>query len=237
MPLSPEQEWTLIACGLIAHADGILEVGEWDQVMYLLDERLQADEVDQWAEILADLPKLEARKEKAALPPPFFAETILEKAWRMALADGRGSDAEIQVHDQLAETLGVDATQVAKWRESWLQRAARRAEPIAGFAAVVANIDGLTDSEERLRYDEILQTLPVSDERREELCGLIDNPPAMVDVVGGLAAMEPDDRAIALRQIVPIVHSASGTKERQAFLDLAEAVAVSREDATKMLER
>jgi len=33
MPLSPEQEWTLAACGLVAHADGILEAGEWDRVL------------------------------------------------------------------------------------------------------------------------------------------------------------------------------------------------------------
>jgi hypothetical protein len=31
--LTPEQEWTLVACGLIAHADDELEFGEWDQIL------------------------------------------------------------------------------------------------------------------------------------------------------------------------------------------------------------
>ena len=54
MPLSPEQEWTIVACGLVAHADGILEVGEWDQVLYLLDERLDNEESQAWLELLAE---------------------------------------------------------------------------------------------------------------------------------------------------------------------------------------
>jgi tellurite resistance protein len=237
MALSPEQEWTLVACGLIAHADGILEVGEWDQVLHLLDERLADDEAETWAETLADEQQLDARLEALPLPPPFFAETILEKAWRMALADGRGSEAEERVHEALASALGVEPGQAAVWRELWLERAAQRAEPIAGFAAVVANMDGRTDSEERLRFDELVDKLPVSDERREQLRGLIDAPPAMVEVIGGLAAMDPDDRAIALRSIVPVVLASSGPRERRAFLDLAEAVAVGKDEALRMLDR
>jgi hypothetical protein len=206
-------------------------------VLFMLDERLADDDADHWADVLADRAKLDAKLDALALPPPFFSQTILEKAWRMALADGGGSDTEAEVHDALAERLGIGKAEVASWREAWLERAAARAGTVAGFASILANLDGLTDSEERLRYDELLDTLPVSDERREELRGLIESPPAMDDVVGGLAAMEPDDRQIALMSIVPIVMATGASKERAAFLDLAEAVAVSRADAQAMLDR
>ena len=102
MPLSPEQEWTLVACGLIAHADGILEVGEWDQVLELLDERLDGDEATRWLDELADKAAREARLGELVPPAPLFSEPILEKAWRMALADGAGSDVEAAVHDTVA---------------------------------------------------------------------------------------------------------------------------------------
>src|SRR6186713_1875835 len=138
MPLSPEQEWTLVACGLVAHADGILEIGEWDQVLWMLDDRLPAGEAVGWLDVLADRTALLAKLDALSLPPPFFAETILERAWRMALADGRGSDDEAAVHDDVARRLGIDAREAAQWRAGWLQQAGRRAETIAAFAARLA---------------------------------------------------------------------------------------------------
>jgi hypothetical protein len=44
MPLTPEQEWIIAVCGLIAHADGELSPGESDHVLGMLDERLTREE-------------------------------------------------------------------------------------------------------------------------------------------------------------------------------------------------
>ncbi|HWB82262.1 MAG TPA: hypothetical protein VG755_45170 [Nannocystaceae bacterium] len=238
MPLSPEQEWTIVACGLVAHADGILEVGEWDQVLWMLDDRVPESEAAKWLDVLADRSALGEQLEKLPLPPPFFAETILERAWRMALADGRGSDEEAAVHDELAQRLGVAAADAKKWREDWRARAKQRAESIAAFAALLANADGVAESGERAEFSDLVDRLPVDDARRPALAALIDAPPKLEDVVGRLAALSPEERGIALVSLAPIVRSASfGEDERALFIELAERVAVSRADAERMLER
>jgi tellurite resistance protein len=238
MPLSPEQEWTLVACGLIAHADGILDVGEWDQVLWMLDERIAAADAEAWTVELADRERLLARLDGLPLPPPFFSETILERSWRMALADGRGSEQEAAVHDDIARRLGVDAAEVARLREGWAAKARKRAEVVARFAAMLANLDGRVDVGERAEYDALLDRLPLADDRRSAAQAWIDDPPDLDDVVGGLAAMDPEERGIALISLAPVVHAtARGGRERTAFLDLAERVAVPRPDAERLLDR
>ena len=139
MPLSPEQEWTLAACGLVAHADGIVEAGEWDRVLWMLDDRVGDDDASAWVTLLADRGRLQAHVDELAPPMPFFCEAILEKAWRMALADGEGSEQEAAVHDALAVKLGIGASDVASMRERWMTQAYRRSELVAGFAAILAN--------------------------------------------------------------------------------------------------
>lgn len=237
MPLSPEQEWTLVGCGLVAHADGILEVGEWDQVLFMLDERLDDDEAAKWSKVLANRAELETRLAELAPPPPLFTETILEKAWRMALADGKGSDSEAAVHDDLARRLGLDADAVKELRAAWTERAAQRAEAVAGFAAILFHLDGRTDPEERVRFEELLARLPVTESRREALLAQLDDPPELTAVTGSLTAMDPDDRGVALLSLVPVVRATGGAAERDAFFDLAEAVAIPRDEAERMLDR
>ncbi len=238
MPLSPEQEWSLVAAGLVAHADGVLEVGEWDQVLWLLDERLPATEAGRWLDLLADRDKLRAHLDELPPPPPLFAETILDKAWRMALADGRGTDTEERVHDELATKLGVDLVEVEKWRKVWTERAAKRAEVIAGFAALIARADETVTNDERLQFEELLERLPLSPERRKELATRLDDPPPLMEVVGGMTALPPEDRTLALLGLVPIVRADDRSdRARDQFFELAERVAVDREDAQKMLDR
>ncbi len=238
MVLSPEQEWTLVACGLIAHADGIIEVGEWDQALWMLDERLPAEEADTWLALLAHREALQVRLGELSLPPPFFAETILERAWRMALADGRASDEEVWVHDDLAARLGVDAEQTQQWRVQWGAQAQRRGEAVAAFAAMLANADGVADSGERAEFEEVVARLAVEESRRVELAALIDAPPALDEVVGRLAALTPEERAIAMVTLVPLVRSSfGGAAERELVLALAERVAISSSEALRMLDR
>ncbi len=238
MSLSPEQEWTLVACGLVAHADGILEVGEWDQVLWMLDDRLSDGDAERWLDVLADRSALTAKLEALPPVPPFFAETILERAWRMALADGRGSDEEAAVHDDLARRLGVAASEAKTWREGWRARARQRAESVAAFAARLANADGVAESGERAEFADLVERLPVDDDRRPVLAALIDAPPAMDEIVGRFAALPPEERGIALLSLAPIVRSSfAGDLERELFLELAERVAVTRDEAERMLER
>lgn len=238
MPLSPEQEWTLVACGLVAHADGIVEVGEWDQVLFMLDERVEGDEGSQWVDILSDKDELETRFAALQPPAPLFSEDILARSWRMALADGKGSDDEAAVHDTIADKLGVSREQTATWREQWLEQAQRRSEIVAGFAVIVATQDDRMDQMEAAEYEALLERLPLAEGRLEAMQALLDAPPALDALVGQLLALPSEERGIAMLSLVPLVHAGSaGQGERDLFVDIAERLAIDRADAEAMLER
>jgi len=237
MPLSPEQEWTLLGCGLMAHADGILDAEEWDQVLWMLDERIDADDAKTWVARLADAVALRAHAKSTPIPPPFLTEDILSKAWRMALTDGRGSDREIAVHDELATMLGEDAATVAGWRQMWTEKAAARAELIAGFAAIIARADGDVTQAERDSFDTLLARLPLTAGTQGAMTNLLNEPPEMMMLVGGFAALPPEERRIAMLDLVPVVKSDDHDEGPKAFVELAEAIAIDPAEAQRMLER
>ncbi len=238
MALSPEQEWTLVACGLMAHADGIVEVGEWEQVLWMLDERIDDGSAQTWLDRLSDAAALREHMTTVPVPPPFLSEGILEKAWRMGLADGRGSEAEVAVHNDLANALGVSAEEASQWRSQWTEAAAARSELIAGFAALIAQADGEVSQSERAGFEDLLARLPLAAGTRGAMSNLIDEPPEMMMLVGGFTALAPEERRIAMLGLVPIVRADDrGDAAQEAFLDLAEAVAIGRDDAQRMLER
>lgn len=238
MPLSPEQEWTLAACGLVAHADGIVEAGEWNRVLWMLDERIGAEDASTWLALLADRARLLAHLETLPPPMPFFAEGILEKAWRMALADGEGSEHEAAVHDELAARMGVSAPDAARLREQWLAQAHKRSELVAGFAAILANLDGQLDDSELAELDALIERLPAPPERRPGLAALRNDPPPLDQVVGELMGMDAEERGIALLALVPLLRThAEGARERALFLDVAARLAIPPVEAQRMLER
>lgn len=238
MPLSPEQEWTLAACGLVAHADGIVEAGEWDRVLWMLDERIGAADANAWVDLLADRARLRAHLDSLPPPMPFFAEGILEKAWRMALADGEGSEQEAAVHDALAARMGIPAEEAARLRRAWLVQAHRRSKIVVGFAAILANLDGRLDASEAAELDALVERLPIPAPHRPALRALRDNPPTLSWVVGELMGMDAEERGIALLALVPLLHAhAEGSRERALFLEVAAQVAISPTEAQRMLDR
>ena len=238
MPLSPEQEWTLAACGLMAHADGILDAEEFEQVLWMLDERIDSGDSEAWVKRLQDAAALEHHIAGLQLPPPLFSEDILSKAWRMALADGKGTDREVAVLERLAGMLGESAESVTQWRATWTEQARARAELIAGFAAHIAQADGQVSQAERETFDALLQRLPLHEGTAPALRNLLDEPPEMMMLVGGFAALPPEERRIAMLDLVPLV-SAEGRDEtaRAAFVELAEAIAIDASEAQRMLDR
>lgn len=238
MPLSPEQEWTLVACGLVAHADGVLDPAELEQVLWMLDERLDGDDSAAWVERLTSEEALRAHAQGLQRPPPLFSEDILAKAWRMALADGRGTTAEEEVHAEIATMLGEDAETVSRWRQMWSTQAEARSELIAGFAAHIAQADGQVTDAERESFVALLGRLPLAEGTTEAMKNLIDEPPEMMMLIGGFAGLAPEERRIAMLDLVPVVN-ADGRDEvaRGAFVELAGAIAIDPGEAERMLER
>lgn len=236
MPLTPEQEWTMVACGLIAHADDVLEVGEWDKIVAMIDARLSEEEGADWLALLLDRAKLEARFSEIQPPLPAFAEELLEQCWSMALADGHGSEVEAEVHDRIAERAGIEADRAAQLRQVWTRKAGERAEIVVQFAAGLANIDGRMDTEEAVQFDALLQTLPLSDAQRLECSQALFEPPSLDAVAERVVGLDMDQREGVLRDLAPIVGASHrGEREREAYLALADRAAIPRDRAERLL--
>jgi uncharacterized tellurite resistance protein B-like protein len=215
----------------------VLEVGEWDQVLRLLDVRLPDEEAQRWLDLLADRAALEARFAGLSPPPPAFNDDLLHQSWRMALADGNVSDVERAVHDRIADRLGVDADAAARLREDWTKKAGERAELVVSFAAAMIGLDGHLDGAEAVQFDSLLERMPLPVVRRLELAGILYHAPQLSQVAERLRDLDPEDRLAVLCDIVPLVRaSARGDRERAAYLELAERAAVSRERALRLLE-
>lgn len=237
MTLTPEQEWILVACGLIAHADGELKEGESELILAMLEDRISDAEYARWVDLLRDEAAL--RRAFAELPPPLpaFAEDTLEVAWAMALADGEASAAELAVMAELAAQLGVTPDELAAWRPRWDAQAADLGEHIAAFAAVLIHHDGVLDEAEVEQYRVLLARLPLPAGRREELAATYLAAGPKLDHVGARLAALPRERRLAvLRAIAPLVSASSRPQlGRDFFLDLAAFAAVPREQALRLL--
>ena len=236
--LSPEQEWTLVACGLIAHADDMLEFGEWDQILRLIDASIDDEQLQPWLDMLGDRRALEQRFAALDPPLPHFAEPLLEQAWRLALADGSASEVEAAVHDRVAEKVGVTADRAQQLRERWNAEAAARAELVVGFAAALANLDGRMDHAEAAQFDSLLERMPISVASRVELASLLYAPPDVSELAGRLRELPADAREHVLYELAPLVQASHrGERERAAFMKLAELAAIGPERAEQLLSR
>lgn len=226
----------MVACGLIAHADDVLEVGEWDKIVAMVDARLSEEASGEWLTLLMDRAALEKRFAEIAPPLPAFAEELLEQCWSMALADGHGSEVEAEVHDRIAERCGISAEQAAQWRKTWTEQATVRAEIVIGFAAGLANIDGRMDAEEAVAFDALLQTLPLSDGQRLEASQALFDPPSLDAVAERLVALDLAAREAVFADLGPMVGASHrGEREREAYFTLAERAAIPRNRAESLL--
>jgi len=236
MPMTPEQEWLLVGCGLIAHADEVLHLGEWESALRLIDYAISEPERERWRAIFADIDELEDHFVRL---PPLAADrrhAILHRCWKMALVDGGASDIEETVHDRLARRLGITDQQVAAWREAWTQEAYDYAEMVAGLAAAFVNLDGELGIQEAIRFEQLLERLPLPIGRRLELPHLLHRPPALDPLTERLAALNLDDRLAALAVLVPLLGASErGGRERDAYYEIAARLRIEREAADRLI--
>ncbi len=232
-----EQQWRLIACGMVAHADDILEVGEWESLLRLVGDEMEGDELDHWLGLLTDRAQVEAQFASLELPDPSTHLKIVDECWRMALADGHGSQVEAAVHDRIADRLGVGAGVAAKMREEMTLRAGERAEVVVAFAAAMANLDGHMDTAEAVAFDELLSRLPLPVSRRLELAPTLYDPPALEDIGARLATLPEVEREQALVELAPFVRaSRRGDRERTLFVALATRAGLDAAVAKRILD-
>lgn len=238
MALTPEQEWSIVACGLIAHADGELTAGECDPVLAVIDERLPPDLRAKWTAILLDREALERHLEDLPPPLPLFCEELLERAWSIALADGEGSEAEREVFMLIADTLGIEREEVARWRETWDRRAAQVAREKACFAALLVHADGVIDPEESQRFNALIERLPVPASEKPQLQAYLQHAPQVAEVKTRLAGLPRERRIEVLRSIAPLVYASSQAEVgAQLFRELGQAAAVPTDVVENLLRR
>ena len=236
MALSLQDEWTIVAGGLVAHADEILVRGVVDIVLRLVGPTLDDEARRRCRTLLEDQDALEQQFAALAPPPREFHEELLHRCWRVALADGTGSDVEEMVHDRIAAHLGVDAEQVSEWRRQWTTLAASHADVTVALAAMFVNLDGRLDFHEAVHFEDLLGRSPVPLGRRIELAALLNDPPSVDDVVERLKELSLDERLAALGELVPLVReSPRPDREREEFLDVSSRVGVSGAAAERLL--
>jgi uncharacterized tellurite resistance protein B-like protein len=209
MSVSPETEWLLVACGLIAHADGVLDGNEVERLMAMVDDRIPEDAYAEWLEIIGDKSALEARYANLADPPPAQHRPILEEAWAMAMVDGERNAVELVVLLRIAERFGVEPMQLEFWRAAWTSAEQEFSNRVAELAVLSLGGGEAVFEDDHSTFLDLMERLPTSSEERQRLGALgtsPPNPPLDTDVLArALAGMPRSRRVQAFTLVAPLV--------------------------------
>jgi DnaJ-domain-containing protein 1 len=169
MALSLHSQWTLVASGLVAHADRVLSGEECERLMALVDEEVDGDAYAEWMGIVGDLDELEARFQSLPLPPAEDHRQILEDAWLMAVVDGERHAAELEVLGRIAARLRVEAEQLEFWREAWSAAQLAHAETAAAVVGYVLGGGEPLHADDAGVFEGFVLALPTTHEHRAQL--------------------------------------------------------------------
>ena len=245
MALKLELEWTLVACGLVALADGVLKGGEASRVLDMVHEALPPEERDEWIDLVSDRERLLAHAAQLAQPPADTRERLLRRAWSIALVDGEGSSDEARVLEQIGARLGLERDLGATWRKLWTSEAIESASHVASFAALLLHRRATAApapskqlaAPDREQFLQLLARMPLSDARRQRLHRLMDESPTVEELGNTLLWLSAERRDEVLRELASHVRtSGHGPLGRQLFLALAARMAVHDDAARAYLD-
>lgn len=209
MAVSPETEWVLVACGLIAHADGSLDGNEAERLMSMVDDLVDGEDYADWLGLIGDKAALEARYAALADPPVDQHRDLLEQAWTMAMVDGERNAAELVVLARIAERLGVEPMQLNFWRDAWTRAEREFSQRVAQLAVYVLAGGHALFEDDHSPYLDLLQRLPSSSTEREALEALATQPPTDESALSrSLAAIAKRRRVQAFRIVAPLTGTA-----------------------------
>jgi uncharacterized tellurite resistance protein B-like protein len=224
MPVSPETQWVLVACGLIAHADGEIDGNEAERLMAMVDEKIPADDYADWLGWIGDRTKLDELYAALPDPPPEQHRSLLEEAWTMAMVDGTRNTQELLVLAQLADRLGVEPMQLEFWREAWTT--AEREFATHGAEAALWSLGAGEPiyEDDHSPYLDLIERLPTSHEERARLRELAQKPGIDRAALGrALAAMPRPKRMRLFKLVGPLVRDAATPEESlERFRELAK---------------
>jgi tellurite resistance protein len=236
MALSLTSQWTLVACGVMAHADGVLDGEECDRLLAMVEDEADGEEYSEWLAVLGDARRLEQLLEELPPAPSDDHREILENAWTLAIVDGERTDPEAAALERIAGRLGVESVQLEFWREAWTEGQTTFARNVTEALVVILGGDAPVADDDRKLLTEFVWRLPTSNEHREELAATVGEARDKEAVARELTALPRRRRQWLLRLLAPTAHaSARPDDASRRFIELADAVGVDRNRAEALL--
>lgn len=236
MALSLTTQWTLVASGLVAHADHVLSGEECERLMALVDEEVDGDAYAQWMSIVSDRERLETMLEGLSPPPAESPRQILEDAWLMAVVDGERVEAEIDALRKIAARLKVETKQLDAWREAWSTAQHVYAETaVAALAHVLGGGSALPEDDGSL--ERFVHSLPTTHEHRAKLVAAGLRPQAAEAVQRRLRALgRPQRRDLVRRLATAAVGAARADDAHERWRALGRDLGLSDEELTRFAD-
>ena len=236
MALSLESQWTVVACGVMAHADGVLDGGECDLLLAMVEGEADAEEYSAWLSTISDRERLEEMLSQLPAPPETACRDILETAWSVAVADGVRSPAEREALDRIAARLGVASVQLDFWHDAWNEAQATLAELVIDAGCVTLAGEGPLDPTARASIRELTRSVPSTDEHREELVASTAIPKSAEDVARRLRAVPKRRRQWVIKALAKLPSEAGEREAAQRRLhDLGRDAGLSEAILTSLL--
>lgn len=236
MALSLESQWTVVACGVMAHADGVLDGEECDLLLAMVEGEADAEEYSAWLSTISDRERLEEMLAQLPTPPEAAHRDILETAWAVAVADGVRTDAEQEALGRIAARLGVEDVQLEFWRDAWTEGQNALAELVTDAACLVLAGEAPLDSAARTVIRELGRTVPTTDTHREELVGATAIPKNAEDIGRRLRGIPKRRRQWVIKALAGVPGQTARREDAQRrLMDLGASGGLSAEVLASLL--
>ena len=208
----------MVACGVMAHADGVLDGEECDLLLAMVEGEADADEYGAWLSTISDRARLEEMLTMLPTPPEAAHREILETAWTVAVADGERTAPEEEALARIAARLGIESVQLEFWREAWTEGQHTTAELLTDAACVVLGGNAPLDAANRAIVRSFTRTVPTTADHREVLLAGTAIPKQLADVGRRLRAVPKRKRKWAIKALASLPSQAPRREDAQRRL-------------------
>lgn len=237
MALSLESQWTVVACGVMAHADGVLDGEECDLLLAMVEGEADAEEYSAWLSTISDRERLEEMLGQLPAPPEATHREILETAWTVAVADGERTAPEEDALGRIAAQLGVESVQLEFWREAWTEGQHTTAELLTDAACVVLAGNAPLDADARAIVQAFTRTVPTTEDHREELLAATAIPKDAADVARRMRGIPKRKRKWAIKALASLPSQTPRREDAQRRLvDLGAEAGLSAAVVDSLLD-
>lgn len=237
MALSLETQWTVVGCGVMAHADGVLDGEECDVLLSMVEGEANASEYSAWLSTISDRDRLEEMLTELPAPSEDAVRDILETAWTTAIVDGQRSPSEEEALNRIACRLGIESNQLDFWRDLWARQQIESAELLADAACFILSGEMSLDPAARSTVREFTRHVPTTGEHREELLAATVIPKHLSNIAHRMLAIPVRKRQWMIKKLATLPDEATDRAEAERrLLQLGEEAGVGEAVAKSLLE-